>query len=929
MTYNSDYKRGSEWRKWDLQIHTPFSYLHNTFGDDWDKYVKELFTRAIENQIAAIGITDYFTIDGYKKLRNEYLDNSAKMKSLFSSDQIAAISGILIVPNVEFRLNKLVGANRINFHVIFSNEVSINEIEENFLHEIDFVYEAGPQTEDERRKLKVANLEALGQKLKNEHAPFAGESDIFVGMKSAVVDDSQISSLLSNKRNIFEGKYLLALPSDEDLSGVPWNGQDHQARKVLIQKADVLIAPNPNTVDWALGKKHETPEAFASEFKTFKPCISGSDAHTFDEMFVKNPERLTWIKADPTFEGLRQILFEPEERVSIRERIPDDKPGYQVIESFQVNHTDLPKTIVVLNENLTSVIGGRSTGKSILLASLALKLGSDRLPKRSESTNDYISRIAENVKVAWKDGETTEARDIDYFPQNFVHELAESKSQRNALIHQILRHKGKHQGLDNYARFCEENEKKIRDAITRLFRIRQASSEKATEITETGDRKGIVDEISRLTTELTSLQQAALISESDLTAFGEAQDLIRETEKRIEVIESDIVYVDFLNERGMLFDTINLAASSVSPPVQERILKEFAQLETEFQTKWKAALEKIKLDLNSEASSAAKDILTSKSSDEFKKGVDAYAVNAAFQEISERLSREKGRLKDLDTLQSEWNAFEKESQELETEIVGLHKQFHEEAEKAAVDVTVSYEGLEINAKKNFRLKDYRSLLEDSISLHSQAAKDTANFVYNNNEEYEKHVFGIFKRLLDGSITLKNSYTSSSLIQALIAGNFYSLGFEVLYDGDDFEKMSEGKRAFVVLKLLLDFSDKRCPILIDQPEDDLDNRAIYKELVAYLKKKKKERQIIVVTHNPNIVVGADCELVIVANQHGLKNENDDGRKFKYISGSLEHNFATDESVKCTLSRQGIREHVCEILEGGNDAFKKRESRYSLS
>lgn len=928
MKYNPTYKRGSEWRKWDLQIHTPFSYLNNGFGADWDTYVKNLFTKAIEHGIASIGITDYFTIDGYKKLRTDYLDVPAKMDELFTADETAKINSILILPNVEFRLNKLVGANRINFHVIFSNEVPTTDIEENFLHELDFVYEAGPQTEDEKRKLKVANLEALGQKLINEHAEFAGDSPIFVGMKSAVVDDSQISSILANKRNLFEGKYLLALPSDEDLSNVSWNGQDHQARKVLIQKSDLLIAGNPNTVAWALGEKHETHESFVSEFKSLKPCISGSDAHNNDELFIKNPQRLTWIKADPTFEGLRQITFEPAERVEIRELIPDDKPGYQVIESFDMDHSDLGKTSVVLNENLTSVIGGRSTGKSILLAALARKLGSDRDAKRSEKYNEYVAGIASTLSVTWKDGEEGQIRDIEYFPQNFVHELAESEENLNALIQQILKHKGKNQILDTYTRFCDENEGKIRDGISRLFRIRQAAVDKTSQISETGDRKGINDEISRLEKELSDLQQATLMSEEELKTFDEIQGEIRDAEKRIGAIDTDIGYLGFLDQKRLVFDTVNLATSNLSPETLKRVSEEFERLQNEFETNWRAALASLVAELGDEKTKTSSAIATSKSKSEYSKGLDAYTRNAAFEELSKRLSREKGRLKDIDVLQIELDTLEKERKALETELIDLHKKFHTEAEKATTDLSVSYDGLEISAKKNFRNDDYRSLLEDSISLHSHAAKDLANFVFTTNDEYEQHVFGIFQRLLDGSITLKNSYTSNSLIQALIAGNFYSLGFEVLFDGDNFDKMSEGKRAFVVLKLLLDFSDKKCPILIDQPEDDLDNRAIFRDLVAYLKKKKKERQIIVVTHNPNIVVGADSELVIVANQHGVNNENADSLKFKYVSGSLEHNFAVDETIKCTLSKQGIREHVCEILEGGNDAFKKRESRYSI-
>ena len=141
-------------------------------------------------------------------------------------------------------------------------------------------------------------------------------------------------------------------------------------------------------------------------------------------------------------------------------------------------------------------------------------------------------------------------------------------------------------------------------------------------------------------------------------------------------------------------------------------------------------------------------------------------------------------------------------------------------------------------------------------------------------------------------------------------------------------MSEGKQAFVILKLLLDFSDKKCPILIDQPEDSLDNRAIYHELVAYIKRKKKERQIILVTHNSNVVVSADAENVIVANQEGADTPNLGGMKFQYINGALEDTQQRDENSEYILSSQGIREHICDILEGGRIAFEKREQKYGF-
>jgi predicted ATP-dependent endonuclease of OLD family len=141
-------------------------------------------------------------------------------------------------------------------------------------------------------------------------------------------------------------------------------------------------------------------------------------------------------------------------------------------------------------------------------------------------------------------------------------------------------------------------------------------------------------------------------------------------------------------------------------------------------------------------------------------------------------------------------------------------------------------------------------------------------------------------------------------------------------------MSQGKQAFVILKLLLEFSEKSCPILIDQPEDSLDNRAIYNELVKYLKDKKKDRQVIIVTHNPNVVVSADAEQIIVANQDGKDSPNEASMKFQYVSGALEYSKPVDKQINFVLKSKGIREHVCEILEGGEDAFKQRERKYAI-
>ena len=106
---------------------------------------------------------------------------------------------------------------------------------------------------------------------------------------------------------------------------------------------------------------------------------------------------------------------------------------------------------------------------------------------------------------------------------------------------------------------------------------------------------------------------------------------------------------------------------------------------------------------------------------------------------------------------------------------------------------------------------------------------------------------------------------------------------------------------------------------------MDNRAIYDQLVTFLRKQKKNRQIILATHNPNVVVGADAELVIVANQNGDNTKNQEDVKFEYYANAIEDSFV-DNNCKTILLSKGIREHICEILEGGDKAFEIREKKY---
>ena len=190
------------------------------------------------------------------------------------------------------------------------------------------------------------------------------------------------------------------------------------------------------------------------------------------------------------------------------------------------------------------------------------------------------------------------------------------------------------------------------------------------------------------------------------------------------------------------------------------------------------------------------------------------------------------------------------------------------------------------------------------------------------EDVEKIANGI----LDKKIVLKNSFSRKEAITKLTK-NWFTFDYVIKQDGDKISEMSPGKKSFVLLKLLIELDNSKCPILLDQPEDDLDNRSIYFDLVQFIKSKKKERQIIIATHNPNLVVGADAECIIVANQKGDKSKNKI-YDFEYVQGALEYSFI-DDKIDEVLYSQGIQEHVCDILEGGKIAFENRKNKYNIN
>jgi hypothetical protein len=169
--------------------------------------------------------------------------------------------------------------------------------------------------------------------------------------------------------------------------------------------------------------------------------------------------------------------------------------------------------------------------------------------------------------------------------------------------------------------------------------------------------------------------------------------------------------------------------------------------------------------------------------------------------------------------------------------------------------------------------------------------------------------------------LRDGYSYEDFYNWLFDPTVYQTISSIKFNGTNLYVLSPGQKGIILLILFLeiDKADNR-PLIIDQPEENLDNLSIYKDLMRYFRDRKQYRQIIMVTHNPNLVVNTDAEQVVIANYDGSGNP-----RLSYETGSLEDTASTPSEE---LEEGSIIKQVCNILEGGEIAVEKRMNKYTI-
>lgn len=911
--------RGSEWRIWDLHVHTPFSLEHNykcSPGKDiWEKYIDAL--EHLPDDIKVLGINDYLFIDGYRKI----LDYKEQGR-LQNID--------LILPVVEFRLSKFCGNEkfkRINYHIIFSNELTPEQIQQQFLNALTAHYTLSPDcTQQWGGVISMDSIKDLGERIINsvpEDKRKHYGNPLREGFNNLNLETSVIKNALSNANQIFDGKFITAIGKTE-WEDFKWNDNSIAEKKSIINDVDIVFTAAEN-IDAYNKSKEKLHEQGVNDL-----LLDCSDAHSFADQ-IELKDRLgnckTWIKADTTFEGLKQILFEPEDRVKIQTTKPDEKNIYQVIDSIALDEDDFWHGKIFLNPNLNTIVGGRSTGKSSLLKAIAAKHGNKEVEE-----DDFIRQHLNGVSIRWQDGNDQLGREIEYFRQSYMHDIAFDSEKTNRIVDSIIKDKDEAGLLKTYNEQLTEISKEISEGVFSIFQMQKDIVSITKSLSEKGNKDGVTQQLNLLKSKAAELQKGSELTQEERMSFDAYLRQIQEKKKQIVEIDNDLGLLDKMKNVTPFDPTFKdkWQFNQLSFPLnQYDVDRLYNDLKVKTEIEWSNIVQHFIEKISKVKEQISTDIQTIIAYDVYKKGIHAFEGNKELKDINSKIQEEEKTLETIIGLQSRLEHIRKLRNSLIQKIIDAHCSYKIKAREICNTLEITYDGLDICVGLTFHKKELQEFLESRLNQRGTERQEYLKMLLNRYDDDNKsYSLDLLKNLLLENILLKNGYEALNVAIEFFTRNWYSLDYSLTYQGDAFVNMSEGKQAFVILKLLLDFSDKKCPILIDQPEDSLDNRAIYHELVAYIKRKKKERQIILVTHNSNVVVSADAENVIVANQEGADTPNLEGMKFQYINGALEDTKPRNENSEYILSSQGIREHICDILEGGRIAFEKREQKYGF-
>lgn len=920
--------KGSEWRKWDIHIHSP--YTHGTTNKYGDTTIDEFCNKILENEIACIGLTNYFYITEQE----------------FDAVNSRLMGKCLVIPNFEFRVSdKNNKGDHINVHILFDPEIGINKI-----------------------------LKVIGRvKIHNRSDKFCNIDDINeLGIDAVSVDFEILYAELSKTFR----------PIDDFIIICPYTGyggfkNDAKPRncetEIKFDRYSHIIFGSKTFLNHFLNNREYTINENKYIIKNRKTILECSDAHSQDMV----NEKYTWIKADPSFEGLKQVIFEPEQRAKIQKEKPDFKEDKLIIEKVKFiseNKTFTNKEIY-LNDNLNVIIGGKSSGKSIMLYSIAKTLlPDDSILRNDDNSEKYDLKHIDpefNFEVTSKLGisqkmfrpveDNSIIPEIKYIPQNYLVKLAEAEITKkgkslNKLVRDLINEDfDSKSNYDDFIGTVKQNDSNRNRIIDNYFNLIDEIKTLETDLRTKSSKDVLEKNIVANSEKVDDLNKKAGLTIEELQEYKKIQERIEKNNSEIQVWKNDFnLFKLHISGIQKLSSEILSKKNELISEIQNISIRENYTHELLFIDEFSLKISSLENDTATGINGEGKQVLIGKNifteigsnlalaKNELVEAIKPFQQNEELKkqidELNNSIANDKKLLTDIVILTKAIGEKKKTLLELKEELFILYHSnytvYLNIIEKLKVRTEqLENDGLKIEGiaqfnfpkfyKKIIDISDGRSASYLNYTILDKKRKATFSFEFS---EIQAQTQKIFEDILDDKFVTTSRFSKKDIIKILLDDYFFDF-WKITYKADRLGEMSTGKASFVILMLIIGLSQSKAPILIDQPEDNLDNRSITSDLVNYLKYKKLERQIIIVTHNANIVVNSDAENIIVANQRGQNDiETTSEYRFDYINGAIENSFDKIDKETDLLVSMGIREHIADIVEGGKDAFKQRELKY---
>lgn len=923
--------KGSRWFKCDLHLHTTASICF----EDQTITPQQWVERAIEQGLNCVGVTDHNT-----GARIDEIKEAAKDTSL------------TIFPGVEITCD----ASKVHLLIIFDTTKTTADIR-------DFLVRANIKAEDfgKQEAATISSIFEISQLAIKDGAlvipahidEYNGLGSVSVGNLKKIYSDYNINAV-----QVVHKEFL-----DPSLQTTGNLGLKEKLN-------DYYNNPTPSIEDSTI-KEWYTPVKYALEAKkaivTFSdnPHAPKNSKHGLDGIGT----RFTWIKMGdiPSLEGLRQAFLLPDFRIKNdfeSPNLPYNLPDLW-IKSITVSNSTITKEHIPLkidfNPQLTTIIGGRGSGKSSILRfirgifnrtndlailteiledhkhfykSFDAKTQKGVIKKNTSieiefirngiiykiTASDISNSINQTIIIQKYDSQADnwiieEAESfIDFFKyeqysQKQIYEIAQEPNSLRERIDKSI------SGMDTLVNDREVIKKEFLEKSAAIRTIKQQISGKGK----------LQTEISDLDTRIKLLQQSGiaslLTSKNKFTNQKKTIDeFLTDAKKNEEVIEAlsnnlKIEQIDFSAFENEYSDEISLLSKTVINGYEEvkreidAIKHKAEKLRVEFEaslplTAWNKDFDQNTLDFN-----AKKIELETQGIDDisnYEKLSDAKKTKEL--ELEKILSIELSLITETAERESLQNQFLQKTKD----ITGLRKNF--------IADLMQDDKIKVSIKQFRNKADFINKLRAIIQRWTGFETDIESLVdicFNGNVENKiKDVREIFLKIKKEQAVTNVSGYFVNLVKGMSESQIDEIELLIPEDEIDIQykpsgsslfkplsTASAGQKTTAILTFIL--SQGNIPLLLDQPEDDLDNRLVYELIVDRLKQAKENRQIIVVTHNANIPVNGDAEYILSMDSESKNLEI-------LYSGTVE-----DPTIK---------KEICDVMEGSEKAFNMRSERY---